>query len=175
MFEAFVTLFTEADVLFYILYVLAIGLLVAEVFVPNFGLLGLGGVLMSIIAIAMRCLYGDNTSNEILLYILYSIAILVLIVAVVKLIRRSILRKNRTKFAMIDGNKVPLTPEGNPDYSFLLGEEGEVVADLKPTGKARFEQGTFEVTTTKEYIYTGTRVRVDKVIAHKVVVRKLKD
>jgi len=175
MFEAFLTLFSEADVLFYILYILAIGLLIAEVFVPNFGLLGLGGVLISIIAIAMRCLHGENTSNEIVLYVLYSVIIILIIIAIMKLIRAGIARKNKVKYAMIDGNKVPLTPEGNPDYSFLLEEEGEVVSDLKPTGKARFEQGTFEVTTTKEYIYTGTRVRVDKVIAHKVVVRKISD
>ena len=172
MFNAFLTLFTGADWLFYLLLVLSIGLFVVELIIPSFGLTGLGGILLTVSTITQRCTHGNNTANEILCYILY----IVLLIAVTVIIARAIIiamkKRSKIKYATVDGNKIPLTKDGNLDYSFLIGSEGEVITDLKPTGKVRFEQGTFEVTSTKEYIYAGAWVRADRIFNGRIIVVK---
>jgi len=173
MLQSFLTLFTQADVLFYILYAFSIILLIVEVFLPSFGIVGMGGLIMALGAIVVRCIHGNNSSNEILFFVIYLVLILTLIVGLVKLSYYLHLKlSKRKKYAIIDGNKVPLTNEGNPDYSFLIGQEGEVISDLKPTGKVKFSSGTFEATSSKEYIYKGTIVKGYKVINQKLVVKK---
>ena len=172
MFNAFLTLFTGADWLFYVLLVLAIGLFVAELLIPSFGLTGLGGILLTVSAITQRCTHGKNTANEILCYIVYIILLVIVVVFTTRAIIIAVKKKSKVKYATVDGNKIPLTKEGNLDYSFLIGSEGEVITDLKPTGKVRFEQGTFEVTSTKEYIYAGAWVRADRIFNGRIIVRK---
>lgn len=172
MLNAFVTLFSGADIWFYLLLIFAIGLFVAEVFMPNFTLAGVVGVLMAVGAVTERCLTGTNDSKVIIFYIIYIVAIIALIVATVKVSYRLHIKKVESKkYAIVDGNKIPLTPEGNLDYSFLIGKEGEVVTDLKPSGKVNIEDKIYEVTSTKEYIYTGSYVRVEKVLGQKIIVK----
>ncbi len=173
MFEAFVTLFTGADVGFYILFSFAVLLLVIEAILPSFGIVGLCGILMGFGAIVERCVTGENSSIQIFAYILYPIILLLIIIGIVKLICKAVAwHKNRSRYAIVDGVKVPLTKEGNLNYSYLLGKEGEVVSDLKPAGKAKIDGHIYEVTTTKEYIYSGTKIRVDKVMSQKIIVKK---
>ena len=173
MFKAFITLFSEADWVFFVLLILAIVFSVAELFIPSFGIAGIGGILMSIGAITERCTHGENTANEILLYMFYITIIIVSVVMLVRfifvLIRNN---RNKVKYAVVDGNKIPLTKDGNLDYSFLVGQEGEVLTDLKPTGKVRFESGTFEATSTKEYLYSGTWVKADRIFNGRIIVKK---
>lgn len=174
MFKAFLTLFSGADAVFYVLFALAIGLFVLEIFIPSFGLVGIAGILMTIGAITERCVVQEVSSTEIIFYIFWCIILIVFIVGAVKIVYQ-LVRNHRKRKAMVTvkGNKVPTTEEGNPDYSFLLGKCGVVVADLKPSGKAEFDEKIYDVTTTKEYIFAGSRVRVKKVYAQKIVVEKI--
>ena len=174
MFEILITLFSEADWLFFALYSLSIMLSIIEIFLPSFGIAGISGVLMLLSAITERCVYGNNSSKEIVFYIIYCILFFAVIVTAVKLIVVKIAKKirNKTKFAVVDGNKIPLNSDGSLNYSFLLGKEGETITDLKPIGKVKFNEGIFEATTTKEYLYSGTIVKVDKIINQKIVVKK---
>lgn len=174
MFKAFLTLFSGADALFYVLFALALGLFILEIFIPSFGLVGVAGLLMTVGAITERCVLGDVSSTEIMFYIFWCILILVFVVFAVKVIYQIVRNRKKNKaMVTVKGNKVPTTEEGNPDYSFLLGKCGVVVADLKPSGKAEFDEKVYDVTTTKEYIFAGSRVRVKKVYAQKIVVEKI--
>lgn len=172
MFKAFVTLFSEADFLFYILLILSAGLFILELFTSGFRLASLGGIIMTIGTMTERCIHGNNSAKEVLLYMLYTVLVVYILVAIARLIFDLVRNKNKVKYAIIDGNKVPLNKDGSPDYTFLIGKEGEVVADLKPTGKVRFEEGFFEVTSVKEYIYNGNYVIVEKISNGKIVVKK---
>lgn len=173
MLNAFVTLFTGADWLFYLLLIISISLFVAEVFIPGFGIAGLGGVLSTVATVTERCVHGNNSSNEILLYILYIVLIISLVSSIVKWIYAiHKAKKNRPKFRIVDGNQIPLTESGNLDYSFLIGKEGEVVSDLHPIGKVNIDGGIYEVTTAKEYIYTGTVVVVEDIFGQRIVVKR---
>lgn len=173
MFKAFITLFTEADVLFFILLALCIALLVAEVFIPSFGIVGLGGLLMGFGAVTIRCTSEGNTPTEIIFYIIYTVLIIFAIVGLVKLIYKfCLVGKSKKRTVTINGNKVPATKDGKPDYSFLVGKSGEVVSDLRPIGKANIEGRIFEVNSDKEYIYTGTIITVVKIEDQRIIVKK---
>ena len=171
MLNAFITLFSRGGVAFYILFVIALILIICEALESSFGILGLGGILFGFGAIVARCFETDNTSTEIALYVFYIIALLVAAMLIVKLFKRLKRITKRTKaVAEVDGVEVPLTSEGNLDYSFLLGKEGEVVSDLKPLGKVKIDDQIYEATTAKGYIYSGAKIKVDKVIAQRIIV-----
>ena len=172
MFKTFVTLFTEADILFYVLLILSIGLFILELFIPRFSLAGIAGILVTISTFTERCVHGENSSNQIILYMFYTVLIIFVCVLLARMIIKFFRDRNKVKYKVIDGNKVPLDQDGNPNYSFLIGKEGEVVQDLKPTGKVRFEEGFFEVTSVKEYIYSGTYVIVEKIFNGRIVVKR---
>lgn len=174
MFKAFVTLFSEADIVFYVLFVLALGLFILEVFIPGFGLSGFAGILMSLCAITERCVATYCTETQIIFYIFWCIVVLSVITYVVKISYLSALKRKqvKTKF-IVKGNEVGLTEEGNPDYSFLVGKSGVVTSDLKPSGKVEIEQSIYDVTSTKDYIFAGSRVKVVKVYAQKIIVEKI--
>lgn len=173
MFKSFITLFSEADILFYIFLACSVTLFIIELFIPKVGIAGISGAIMTITTITERCTHGDNTSKQILLYMFYICVLVFVLVGLVKTIILMIRKKKYgIKFKIIDGNKVPIDKSGNPNYSFLIGKEGEAVTDLKPTGKVRFEEGTFEVTSVKEYIYNGTYIIVDKIFDGRIVVKR---
>ena len=87
MFEAFVTLFSEADVLFYCLFSIAIILLVAETFIPSFGIVGMGGLLMALGAIVARCVSKKNTTLETVMYVVYIVLLMAVVIGLIKLIQ----------------------------------------------------------------------------------------
>lgn len=175
MFKAFVTLFSEADWLFYILFITSILVPVLDLFFKTKGLATVGGVMLTFATVAERCADGDNSANELLGYIFYIPLIVFLVSLGIRKIIIEIKKKTQVKYTVIDGNKIPLTKDGFLDYSFLIGETGLVVTDLKPTGKVRFDKGTFEVTSLKEYIYSGSMVEAEKLLNGKIIVKKSKD
>ena len=73
----------------------------------------------------------------------------------------------------VKNEEVNFTEQGNMDFSFLVGKEGEVVSDLKPSGKVVIDSKIYDVTTSKEYIYSGAKVKVIYVLAQKIVVKKI--
>lgn len=174
MFRAFVTLFSEADVLFFVLFALSIALFVLRVFFPKFGIAGIAGFLMTIGTMLERCVSIKNNANKVFFFIFW-IAILIFVVAsLAKLVRTLVLNKKRAKLqAIVNGEKIPLTSEGNLDYSFLVNKTGTVVSDLKPSGKVEINGKVYDVTSTKEYIFTGSRVVVSRVYAQKIIVKKI--
>lgn len=173
MLEPFVTLFSQADFVFFILYAFALGLFIAKIFVADKVILGFCGFIMSIAAITERCTVGYNTSKDIIFYIIYSVLIMVVVCAVVKVsMELHAANKIRKKMAKVKGNNVPLTPEGNPDYSFLNGRVGMVISDLKPTGKVEIQGAIYEVSSMSDYIAAGSIVKVVKVMVSRVFVEK---
>ena len=173
MFKAFVTLFSQADWIFYILYAVALGLFVTRIFIRTGVLYAISGMFITICAITERCISGNNNSTQILFYIIYSVLLIVVICAIVKLSAEIVVtNKTRKQMARVKGNNIPLTPEGNPDYSFLNDKVGMVVSDLKPTGKVEIQGAIYEVSSMSDYINAGSVVKVVKVVASRVFVEK---
>ena len=56
-----------------------------------------------------------------------------------------------------------------------IGELGEVVSKLRPTGKAKFGHAKVDVVAEGEFLDTGTRVEIISIRGNRVVVRKVED
>jgi len=157
MFKAFITLFSEADWLFYVLLVLSVCLLVSELFIPNFSIAGFAGLILGLATVTERCVHGENTSNEILLYMLYIVGLILASVFLVKFITAMVQKKKvKVKYAVVDGNKVPLTKDGKPNYSFLIGEEGEIIVIEVPDKelyKKNINEGDWVYIDVRDVIY----------------------
>jgi len=54
-----------------------------------------------------------------------------------------------------------------------VGEEGEVVSTLRPTGKAKFGQAIVDVVAEGEFLAVGTKVKIVEVRGNRVVVRAI--
>lgn len=173
MFESFITLFTGAEVLYFVFLAVSIVMLVCEVFIPSFGVVGVCGLITGVCAILIRCLQGMLSAVQIVMYIVYTILIIALIVLTVKFVYLYVLNKKyKEKATLKDGAVVNLTKEGNPDFNFLVGKEGEVIADLKPSGKAEIDGKIYDVTCVKEYIYATNKIKVVKIEDTRIVVEK---
>ncbi len=71
------------------------------------------------------------------------------------------------------GVKSNIEGKSQEDASTLVkvGDRGICVSRLAPTGKARFENGVFEVTSPTEFINEGSSVEIVKLEANKIIVK----
>jgi len=53
------------------------------------------------------------------------------------------------------------------------GQEGVAMSTLRPVGKADLSGKIFEVRTNGEYIETGTRIRIIRIISNQIIVEPL--
>lgn len=149
--------------------VVGVGLLVAEVFMPGFGVPGISGIILELISVAMTFRkYGA----------LAALGHLVVILAIVGIAISVSLRsatKGRLSESPIILHESETTDAGyiaTADMDIFLGKEGETTTVLRPTGMAEFEGVKLNVVSDGEYIPKGTRVRVMRVDGISVVVRR---
>lgn len=177
MLHGFVTLFTETDLISWIALGVSLACLVAEVFIPSFGLVGIGGLLIGIVGV------GFNASNkpwldtaDILWLVVDTLIIFVVVVLVIK-ITYVLLQKKKKKVKketlVVDGKEIPADAQGNPDYSFLKGRAGVCVTDLNPSGKVDIDGEVYNVHSDKGYLYNGNMVRVIRVSGAIIYVDKI--
>ncbi len=74
--------------------------------------------------------------------------------------------------------EIPLsmtTPPESKTVSVNLGDAGEVVSILRPTGKARFGDAIVDVVAEAEFLDKGTKVEIIEIRGNRVVVKKAED
>jgi membrane-bound ClpP family serine protease len=62
--------------------------------------------------------------------------------------------------------------EGELDQ-LQIGAEGQTTSALRPVGKAELNNKTFEVKTLGEYVDSGTRIRVIKILSNQIIVEPI--
>lgn len=62
--------------------------------------------------------------------------------------------------------------EGEMD-NLQIGTEGQTLSTLRPVGKAELNNKTFEVKTLGEYIDSGIRIRVIKILSNQIIVEPI--
>lgn len=142
-------------------------LLLIELHTPGFGVPGITGIIALFISLYMVLGGGINAIRSI---ILTSILILGTIILFIRYLPESFVWK---RIALREATK---TEAGytvvNVDQS-LVGKEGVAVTLLRPVGVVEIENRRYDCLTEGEYIPSGTRVVVTKVIGNKIFVRKI--
>lgn len=153
-----------------ICFLIGVALLVAEVFMPGFGVAGISGIVLEVISIVLVYLkYGGLAALGL------TIVILAVIGITISISLRSATKGRLSKSPIILNDR-ETTAEGyiaTTDMDVFTGKEGETTTVLRPTGMAEFDGVRLNVVSEGEYIPKGTPVRVAYVEGVRVVVRPL--
>lgn len=156
----------QDNLLLYLVFVLGIVLLVIELYVPDFGIIGLIGFIAMIIALYYRI--GDSV--DLLLMGLASLTVAV-VVAIVLLKMGKQLNISPMFILETSMNKES-GYSSERDLSFLEDQVGVAMTDLRPVGRAKFEEKIYDVISTEEMIPNSAVVFVERVQGSKVYVRR---
>ncbi|MEH7124091.1 nodulation protein NfeD [Bacillus sp. JJ1532] len=152
-----------------ILFVVGIGLIIAEFFLPGgvAGILGLAAILGSLF------LASDNVVHMgISLLIAISISILASII-MVKVLGKKM--KFFKKIILTDATKTEEGYVSNKSRLELIGLEGYALTALRPSGTVVIEDERIDVVSEGAFILKDARVRVVKAEGSRIVVREIID
>lgn len=156
-----------------ILVLVAIGLLlvVAEVFIPSGGVIGILGGALIITAIVGGFMRGPGTG--IIVLVAGGVLTPVCISAAVKMLPRSKLGTGIVLGDDSGGNERAVSRldlATAADRSALVGKRGKVVRDLRPAGVILLDGQRVEVVSEGEFLESGTEAEVIRIEGRTVVV-----
>ncbi|XJS09693.1 NfeD family protein [Aerococcaceae bacterium WGS1372] len=154
------------NLLIFIIFLLGILLLIIEVYVPDFGIIGTVGLLVLGIALYMHL--GDF--GDVVLNLLY-----MLVVGVITFVVPLNLGKNLAigkGFVLETSFEKEKGYSSHRDFSYLNGKKGIAVTTLRPVGRASIDNEYYEVISSEGMILSGANIYVAKVEGSKIFVRK---
>lgn len=141
-----------------------LGFIIAEIiFVPGTTLLGLFGLIFTIIGIVISYLsFGAGIGTIVLVVsLVFGLGSLVY----------SLKSGVWEKFAL-KGSINSKVNEGEKD-ELQVGEEGITISSLRPMGKGEFRERIYEVTTLGNYLTADTRIRIVSLKNNKIIVEPI--
>jgi len=150
------------------LFLLGVFLLAIEVFIPGFGIFGIGGI-----CCILGSFYFALGGNRPALYWLTGglVVVLAAFAALIKYLPNNpawnlVVLKNRQ-----ENNK---GYSSNPDLSRYIGKTGTAVSMLRPSGTAIIDGERVDVVADGEFLANGESIVVFKVVGNKILVKKEK-
>jgi membrane-bound serine protease (ClpP class) len=150
-----------------LLLALGLGLIVAEIFFPSFGLLSVLATAAIVGALAMAFQEGTTFGVRFLL------ATVVLVPSVILLGFRLFPKSPFGKRMVAPGLSFASRAAYDPRDAELAGSEGTLESDCRPAGMARIGERRVDVVTRGEWLEAGARVRVVEVQGNRVVVARV--
>ena len=152
-------------------FLVGIGLLVLEAFMPGFGLPGISGIVMEIVAIALTWVnHGPVAALGLTIIVLSLIAI-----AISMSLRSATKgRLSRSKIILKERESNEAGYRSAEYMQVFLGKEGETTTVCRPTGMAEFDGVKLNVVSEGEFLPAGTRIRIVQVEGSRIVVRVIK-
>lgn len=177
-----------ADQLEIILFLIGLVCLAIELFVvPGFGIFGISGILLMLYSIVLASHTfiwptHDYEYRELGVTLLRLVGVLAGVGAGAALLARyfpSIPVFNRLilkpePWTGVEGDEPPrIAAEGFESLAYLVGETGRTTSPLRPSGKARFGEHVFDVSSASGYIEPDSLVEVVDVQGLRVFVKKV--
>lgn len=154
------------DISIFLMFLLGVGLLIVEFYVPDFGVIGVVGFLAMTVAVYFKT--GDFT--ELVYLILGCVAVAAIVI--VYFLKSGKELNISPAFILNEAMTTDRGYSSEKDYSFLLNKDGTVVSDLRPVGRAKIGEDTYEVISTSEMISSGELITVTRVQGAKVYVTR---
>lgn len=154
-----------------ILLVLGLILIVAEVFIPDFGVVGFLGILS--VAFGLYLTTGDFG----LMVRDLSVALVTSTIIIFILLRNGYSISHFNKLVLHAASKEPVELEVREEKPrVFIGMEGIARTPLRPSGKVEFLDipNTYDVLSDDGHIEIGTSVVIKEIFGTKIIVRKLK-
>ena len=151
-----------------ILFLVGVGLLVLEAFMPGFGVAGISGIVVEAVAIALTWLNNGPIAAVGMLLIILSV-IAIAISMSLRSATNGRLSKSRLILRETESNEAGY--RSTEDMEVFVGREGQTTTVLRPTGMAEFDGVRLNVVSEGEFIPSGTAVRIVRVEGSRVLVR----
>ncbi len=148
------------------LFLFGVVLLLTEAFMPGFGIFGIGGLVAVSVSIVLTAVSTAAGLQMLLVSLLLS-AILGYL-AFLFFRRRGTLRR----FILQDAATREQGYSASSDYRALLGQTGEAVTPMRPSGTAEIAGKRYDVVTQGDYIEAGSRIEVTGVEGWRIIVRR---
>ena len=160
--------FIAANLPILICFIFGIALMVVEAFMPGFGLPGISGIVLEVIAVAITWFnHGPVAALGVTLVILSIIAI-----AVSVSLRSAAKGKlSKSKIILHETESNAAGYRSTEDMEVFLGREGVTTTVLRPTGIAEFDGVRLNVMSEGEYVQSGTPVQIVRVDGSRILVR----
>lgn len=152
-----------------LLLVVGLLLIILEIFVPDFGLLGILGFASIVLGLYYTTGEFGKTITDLV------IALAVSSIVIIFLFKRGYSFTNWDRFVLNAQIKNEEQIERiNEDMELAAGMLGKAITPLRPSGKALFEnmQTPFDVLSDDGHITQGTKIIIQEIIGNKIVVRK---
>ena len=162
--------FIAANLPILICFLIGIGLMVLEAFMPGFGLPGISGIILEVVAVALTWMnHGPVAALGMTLIVLSILAI-----AISMSLRSAANGKlSRSKLVLNDTESNEAGYRSTEDLEVFLGKEGVTTTVLRPTGMAEFDGVRLNVVSEGEFIQSGTRVQIVRVEGSRILVRTI--
>ena len=146
-------------------FVIGSGLIIVEAFIPGFGVAGICGVVLEIIA--LRCCWLLHGTVPTLLALA---GVLALIGLAVFLSYRSAMNGRLSKSHLVLKDTETAAEEAKPDH--WVGMEGVTVTALRPAGEIEIEGARLKAASTGDFVEKGAPVLVTGMEGDHCVVRR---
>lgn len=146
-------------------FVIGSGLIIVEAFIPGFGVAGISGVILEIVA--LRCcwlLHGTVTT------LLALVGVLALIGLAIFLSYRSAMNGRLSKSHLVLNATEAPAEESKPDA--WIGREGISVTALRPAGQIEIDGTRLNAASSGDFIEKGTAVLVTGTEGDHYVIRR---
>ena len=162
--------FILANLPIIICFLVGIGLLVTEVFLPGFGLPGISGIILEFVTIFLTW-----QSHGPIAALGMTIVILAVIAITISIALKSAARGRLSKSSIILNHEESISQgySATADMDVFLGKEGITTTVLRPAGIAEFDGVRLNVVSEGEFIGARTKVRIEQVEGARILVRPL--
>jgi membrane-bound ClpP family serine protease len=141
-----------------------LGFIIAEIiFVPGTTLLGLFGLIFTIIGIIISYISFGAGVGTIVLVVAGIIGVGALVYSLKSGVWEKFALKGSINSKVNEGEKEVLQ----------VGEEGITVSSLRPMGKGEFKDRIYEVTTLGNFLTTDTKIRIVSIKNNKIIVEPI--
>lgn len=154
-----------------ILFVIGIVCIVLEIFIPDFGLIGILGL----VSVAFGLYYTTGDFGSMIRDL--SLALVVSTILILILIRKGYSFSNLNKLILkTSSQQTRGIDETEEKIQVKVGMIGEAVTPLRPSGKVTFDhqKKDFDVLSSHGHIPSGTKVTIQEIHGTKIIVRKEK-
>jgi membrane-bound ClpP family serine protease len=147
-----------------ILFIVGLLLLTAEMFMPGFGIAGITGLVLLIVAILVTA---ENVTEALIMT-----AILIVMVTLVLLFLLRSAKKGTISHRLIlwSAARKEQGYSAIGDNSNLLGRDGVALTVLRPAGFGDFAGQRLDVVTEGSFIPAGTKIRIIRVEGRRIIV-----
>ncbi len=151
-----------------VLALIGIGLIILEAFMPGFGVPGVSGIVLELVALFL------TYSNYGLTIALLALLLVLSVIAVILSFTLRSAAKGRLSKSGVILNGRETSAEGytaNEDLSVFIGREGKTLSALRPAGIAEFDGVRLNVVSEGSFINQDVDVRIIRTDGSAVVVR----